>query len=101
MITKERLKEEIEQLDEDYLELVFRLLQQFPHHEKIRQKPDAFQCSRPIDYATSEAASSLDEAKRNPGGIPMNPGLNGIRVDRRGDILVYHYGKSGQKFDFP
>ena len=55
MITKERLKEEIEQLDEHYLELVFRLLQQFPHHEKNRQKPDALQCSRPIDYATSEA----------------------------------------------
>ncbi len=49
------LKKETEQLDEDYLELVFRLLQQFPHHEKIRQKPDALQCSRPIDYATSEA----------------------------------------------
>jgi hypothetical protein len=55
MITKEHLKEEIEQLDEDYLELVFRLLQQFPHHEKIKQKPDALQCSRLIDYATSEA----------------------------------------------
>jgi hypothetical protein len=55
MITKEHLKEEIDQLDEHYLELVFRLLQQFPHHEKIRQKPDALQCSRPIDYATSEA----------------------------------------------
>ena len=55
MITKEHLKEEIEQLDEHYLELVFRLLQQFPHHEKNRQKPDALQCSRPIDYATSEA----------------------------------------------
>ena len=55
MITKEHLKEEIEQLDEHYLELVFRLLQQFPHHEKIMQKPDALQCSRPIDYAASEA----------------------------------------------
>ena len=28
--------------------------------------------------------SSLDEAKRNPGGIAMNPGLNGIRDDQRG-----------------
>jgi hypothetical protein len=37
MITKEHLKQEIEQLDEHYLELVFRLLQQFPHHEKIIQ----------------------------------------------------------------
>ena len=34
MITKEHLKKEIDQLDEHYLELVFRLLQQFPHHEK-------------------------------------------------------------------
>jgi hypothetical protein len=34
MITKEHLKEEIEQLDEHYLELVFRLLQQFSHHKK-------------------------------------------------------------------
>ena len=58
MITKENLKEEIDQLDEHYLELVFRLLQQFPHLEKIRQKPDAFQCSRPIDYATSKADDS-------------------------------------------
>ncbi len=33
MITKEHSKEEIEQLDEHYLELVIRLLQQFPHHE--------------------------------------------------------------------
>ena len=55
MITKAHLKEEIEQLDEHYLELVFRLLQQFPHHEKTRQKPDALQRSRPIDYATSGA----------------------------------------------
>ena len=55
MITKEHLKEEIEQLDEHYLELVFRLLQQFPHLEKTRQKPDALQCSRTIDFGSIEA----------------------------------------------
>jgi len=54
MVTKERLKQEIEQLDDDYLELVFRLLQQFPHSGQIAQKPDALQCSRVIDYAVPE-----------------------------------------------
>jgi hypothetical protein len=34
MITKEDLKQEIEQLDSTYLELVFKLLQQFPHQQK-------------------------------------------------------------------
>jgi len=33
MITKEELKQEIEQLDDNYLDLVFRLLQQFPHQK--------------------------------------------------------------------
>jgi hypothetical protein len=53
MVTKEHLKQEIELLDERYLELVFRLLQQFPHLRET-QKPDAFACSRPIDYAVVE-----------------------------------------------
>ena len=39
MITKEDLKHEIEQLDDSYLDLVFRLLQQFPHKT---QKPRVF-----------------------------------------------------------
>jgi hypothetical protein len=46
MITKEDLKNEIEQLDDSYLDLVFRLLQQFPH-QKIA-------CSRPIHYPNDE-----------------------------------------------
>jgi hypothetical protein len=33
MVTKEDLKQEIEQLDSNYLELVFRVLKQFPHQE--------------------------------------------------------------------
>ena len=51
MITKEDLKQEIEQLDSAYLELVFKLLQQFPHQQK--SKPDALSSSRSIDYANA------------------------------------------------
>jgi hypothetical protein len=51
MITKEDLKQEIEQLDSAYLELVFKLLQQFPHQQK--SKPDALSSSRSIDYANN------------------------------------------------
>jgi hypothetical protein len=51
MITKEDLKQEIEQLDSAYLELVFKLLQQFPHHQNPR--PDALSSSRSIDYANN------------------------------------------------
>jgi len=49
MVTKEDLKQEIEQLDSSYLELVFKLLKQFPHHH--RTTPDALSSSRAIDYA--------------------------------------------------
>jgi hypothetical protein len=51
MITKEDLKQEIEQLDSAYLELVFKLLQQFPHQQKF--KPDALNSSRSIDYVNN------------------------------------------------
>jgi hypothetical protein len=51
MITKEDLKHEIEQLDDSYLDLVFRLLQQFPHQ---KNKPDLLACSRPIHYPDDE-----------------------------------------------
>jgi hypothetical protein len=47
MITKTQLKQEIDQLDESYLELAYRLLQQL-------QRPDPMQCSRPIDYAVQD-----------------------------------------------
>lgn len=51
MITKEDLKQEIEQLDSAYLELVFKLLQQFPHQHNPR--PDALSSSRSIDYSNN------------------------------------------------
>lgn len=51
MITKEDLKNEIEQLDDSYLDLVFRLLQQFPHQ---KNKPDLLACSHPIYYPEDE-----------------------------------------------
>ncbi len=54
MITKEDLKQEIEQLDEGYLELVFRLLQQFPHLQKTPSVVDALRCSRSIDYDVND-----------------------------------------------
>ena len=51
MITKEDLKQEIEQLESAYLELVFKLLQQFPHQQK--SKPDVLSSSRSIDYSNA------------------------------------------------
>lgn len=58
MITKEDLKQEIEQLDSAYLELVFKLLQQFPHQQK--SKPDALSSSRSIDYANNGDNNGLE-----------------------------------------
>jgi len=57
MLTKEHLKYEIDQLDDDYIELVFRLLQQFPHQKK--HKPDLLANSRPIDYPESETQNGV------------------------------------------
>ena len=57
MITKEDLKQEIEQLDDSYLDLVFRLLQQFPHQKK--SKPDLFANSQPISYPETETQDGL------------------------------------------
>ena len=51
MITKEDLKNEIEQLDDSYLDLVFRLLQ---HYHIKKNKPDLLACSRPIYYPDDE-----------------------------------------------
>ena len=47
MITKAQLKQEIDKLDDSYLELAYRLLNQL-------KRPDPMQCSRPIDYAVLE-----------------------------------------------
>jgi hypothetical protein len=52
MITKDDLKHEIEQIDDSYLDLVFRLLQQFPHQKK--SKPDVLANSRSIHYPETE-----------------------------------------------
>jgi hypothetical protein len=57
MITKENLKQEIEQLDPAYLELVFKLLQQFPHQPA--PKPDIKSCSRPINYSEDDESQGL------------------------------------------
>jgi hypothetical protein len=38
-ISKEDLKHEIEEVDENYLELVLRLLKQFPHRQKTNAEP--------------------------------------------------------------
>ncbi len=50
MRSKEDLRQEIEKLDEHYLDLVFRLLQQFPHQKKTKSKVDPITCSRSIQY---------------------------------------------------
>ena len=47
MITKAQLKQEIDRLDDNYLELAYQLLHQL-------QRPDPMQCSRPIDYAVQD-----------------------------------------------
>jgi signal transduction histidine kinase len=47
MITKTQLKQEIDQLDDSYLELAYQLLHQL-------QRPEPMQCSRPIDYAVQD-----------------------------------------------
>jgi hypothetical protein len=57
MITKDDLKNEIEQLDDSYLDLVFRLLQQFPHQKKT--KPDLLVNSRPIHYPETETQKGV------------------------------------------
>lgn len=57
MITKENLKQEIEKLDGNCLDLVFRLLQQFPHQKQ--SKHDPLSCSRPIDYTDAESSDGL------------------------------------------
>ena len=51
MITKAKLKQEIDLLDETYLELAYRLLQQFPHQSEQVSALDPMQCSKPIYYA--------------------------------------------------
>ena len=53
MITKADLKQEIEKLDDSYLELVFRLLQ---HYHIKKNKPDLLACSRPIHYPDCEVS---------------------------------------------
>ena len=53
MISKEDLKQEIEQLDVHCLELVFRLLQQFPHQKNKKPETDPLHCSRPIYYTNT------------------------------------------------
>jgi hypothetical protein len=59
MVTKEDLKQEIEQLDEGCLDLVYRLLQQFPHLHRIKTKVDPLKCSRTIDYGSTESLVEL------------------------------------------
>jgi hypothetical protein len=51
MITKEDSKNEIEKLDDRYLDLIFRLLQ---HYHIKKNKPDLLACSRPIHYPDDE-----------------------------------------------
>ena len=59
MITKEDLKQEIEQLDVNCLELVYRLLQQFPHKKNTQPKVNPLDYSRPIEYAGISNNSDL------------------------------------------
>lgn len=54
MSTKAQIVQEIEQLDDSCLELVYQLLQQLPHKTAQLDAPDVMQCSRPIDYAVHD-----------------------------------------------
>lgn len=47
MVTKAQLKQEIDRLDDTYLELAYRLLHKL-------QRPDPMECSKPIDYAVQD-----------------------------------------------
>jgi len=60
MISTEDLKQEIERLDVSCLELVYRLLQQFPHKQNTKSKINPLDYSRPIEYTGS--ASDSDRA---------------------------------------
>jgi DNA polymerase III psi subunit len=65
MITKDDLKQEIELLDSSCLELVYKLLQQFPHQQP--ERADLLNCSRQIDYPNTEnveghAFADIDDA---------------------------------------
>ncbi|MGZ4994294.1 MAG: hypothetical protein ACXWE3_14610 [Methylobacter sp.] len=57
MTTKEDLKQEIDKLDGNCLDLVLRLLQQFPHQPE--SKHDPLNCSRPINYPDAETSDGL------------------------------------------
>ncbi len=57
MTTKEDLKQEIDKLDGNCLDLVLRLLQQFPHQPQ--SKHDPLSCSRPINYTDAETSGGL------------------------------------------
>ncbi|MGZ5070995.1 MAG: hypothetical protein ACXWF8_16005 [Methylobacter sp.] len=57
MTTKEDLKQEIEKLDSNCLDLVLRLLQQFPHQPQSTHDP--LSCSRPINYTDAETSDDL------------------------------------------
>ncbi len=59
MISKEDLKQEIEQLDSHYLDLVFRLLKQFPHQKNTQSIVNPLDSSRPIDYEGIESTGDL------------------------------------------
>lgn len=59
MISAEDLKQEIEQLDVNCLELVYRLLQQFPHKQNIKSKINPLDYSRPIHYAGNAGNGGL------------------------------------------
>ena len=73
MITKTQLKQEIDQLDDSYLEMAYQLLHQL-------KRPDPMQCSRPIDYAVQ---NSDDE----PVFVDIKDAasyVRGLRADWRG-----------------
>ena len=59
MINTEDLKQEIEQLDVNYLELAYRLLQQFPHKKNAKSTINPLDHSRPITYTGTKNNSEL------------------------------------------
>jgi hypothetical protein len=59
MISTEDLKQEIEQLDDNCLELVYRLLQQFPHKQNKESKINPLDFSRPIESIGTDGDSHL------------------------------------------
>ena len=73
MIAKDLLKTEIDRLDDRYLELVYKIIRQFPH---VPEKPQTIQQGQPIADIFQKIADS--------GGLGISDPLTWQREMRQG-----------------